>query len=120
MRWRYLSNPGVRYHGYSDQGDTAVCRRDSRMGRVGLAVSDVYGDRPDAALRSARRGTKASYLVCSFESASKERSAAVRAGFLPVPGVTALTLVALPLADFGIDPFDRSNWELALTDLELL
>jgi hypothetical protein len=120
LRWRYLSNPGVRYHGYTDRESTAVCRRDSRMGRTGLAVSDVYGDRPDAALKSARRGTKASYLVCCFETSSPERSAAMRAGFLPVPGVTALTLAALPLGDLDVDPLDRSSWELALTDLELL
>lgn len=120
LRWRYQSNPGVRYHGFGDQGSTAVCRRDARMGRVGLAVSDVYGDSPSAALRSARSSTKASYLVCSFESGSQERTAAMRAGFMPVPGVTALTLVALPLADIDSDPLDRSSWELALTDLELL
>ena len=120
LRWRYQSNPGVRYHAYTDQESTAICRRDSRMGRTGLAVSDVYGDRPGAALKAARGATKASYPVCSFESGSPERSAALRAGFLPVPGVTALTLVALPLADLDVDPLDRSSWELALTDLELL
>jgi hypothetical protein len=39
---------------------------------------------------------------------------------IPVPGRRSLTLVANPLRELPIDVFELANWDLALSDLELL
>jgi hypothetical protein len=39
---------------------------------------------------------------------------------IPVPGVSALTLVANPLRTLPVDVFDLSEWDISLGDLELL
>jgi hypothetical protein len=39
---------------------------------------------------------------------------------MPVPGVRSLTLVARPLRELPIDVLSLANWDLALSDLELL
>ena len=39
---------------------------------------------------------------------------------LPVPRIRSLTLVANPLRELPIDVFDLPNWDLAMSDLELL
>jgi hypothetical protein len=39
---------------------------------------------------------------------------------LAVPGLKALRLVAMPLADLDTDPFDLASWDIATSDLELL
>ena len=55
-----------------------------------------------------------------FSAGTPERKAALRAGLIPVPGLTPLTLMARPLHDLDLDVFDMSNWDLAISDLELL
>jgi hypothetical protein len=55
-----------------------------------------------------------------FAKGTPERAAAVAGGMIPVPGVQALRLVALPLADVDIDVFDLGCWDIATSDLELL
>ena len=119
-KWRYLDHPTVEYLAFTDSNNTAVTRVDRRKGRVGIAISDVYGERPAAAIRKVRREMQASYLVSSFPPHSKERMAALRSGLIPIPGLYALTLVARPLADLGFDVTSLDNWQLSLSDLELL
>jgi hypothetical protein len=69
---------------------------------------------------SAAAESRAAYLVAWFSQGSPERAQAIRAGMIPVPRVAALNLVARPLSPMGIDVFDLANWDLALSDLELL
>lgn len=120
LHWRFRSHPTVRYRAIEAGEGVAVLRSDERMGRAGIAISDVYGAEPGAAIRKTRKTVVVSYVVCSFPPGTSERRAAVRAGLIPVPGVRALTLVARPLDDLAVDPIDSGNWHLALSDLELL
>ncbi|MGH2394736.1 MAG: hypothetical protein ACRDGH_14810, partial [Candidatus Limnocylindria bacterium] len=60
------------------------------------------------------------YAVAWFSKGSPERLAAMRSGLMPVPGVTALELMARPLTDMSTDVFDPASWDLSLGDLELL
>jgi hypothetical protein len=39
---------------------------------------------------------------------------------IPVPRVTALNLLARPRSTMDVDVFDLAEWDLALSDLELL
>jgi hypothetical protein len=39
---------------------------------------------------------------------------------LPIPGVSALRLVARPIEALDIDFFNPESWRLALSDVELL
>ena len=99
----------------------AVLRPNQRRGRRELVVSDLFGARAGLALRQAARGTDAEYLVGWFSPRSPERRHSLSAGMVPVPGVTALTLVARPLRPELIDAAnDLGQWDLALSDLELL
>ncbi|MGH8915715.1 MAG: hypothetical protein ACRDZM_14515, partial [Acidimicrobiia bacterium] len=60
------------------------------------------------------------YMAGFFSKGSPERRSAMAAGMLPMPGVRALRLVALPLTDIDIDVFDLGCWDIATSDLELL
>jgi hypothetical protein len=91
-----------------------------RKGRRELVVADVYGSRPAAAIRAAARHSRAGYLAAWFSPGSPERAAAVRSGLVPVPGITALTLMAKPLRDLEVDVKSMASWDLAISDLELL
>ena len=55
-----------------------------------------------------------------FSPGSPERVSAFRAGLIPIPGVTALTLMALPLRELPIDISQLRSWDFSLGDLELL
>ena len=55
-----------------------------------------------------------------FSTGSPERRAALRAGLVPVPRVRSLQLIARPLRNLPVDVFDPANWDLAMSDLELL
>jgi hypothetical protein len=59
-------------------------------------------------------------MAAWFSPGSPERAAAVRSGLVPVPRVTALTLMAKPLQDLEVDVESMSSWDLAISDLELL
>jgi hypothetical protein len=85
-----------------------------------VVVSEVIGEQTPAAFRAAAQASDAHYLVTWFSKGSPERRAAARSAFVPVPGLTALTQVALPLAPLALDVFDSANWDLATGDLELL
>jgi hypothetical protein len=72
-------------------------------------------------LREAARHAEADYLVAWFGPGSPERRQAYAAGLIPVPGVTALNLIARPLRPgLAQSAGDIKNWDLALSDLELL
>ena len=121
LRWRFALHPMANYRVIHSSEGTAVLRPNLRHTRPELAVSDLFGDGAGHALRVSARATDALYLAGWFSPGSRERHQARSAGMLPVPGVTALTLMARPLSDgiaLAIDGLH--NWDLALSDLELL
>ncbi len=120
LRWRFGSHPTARYFRVDSADSTAVVRPNVRKGRRELIVADVYGPRPRAALREVGRKSRSGYIAAWFSPGSPERAAAIRSGLVPVPGVTALTLMARPLRDLGIDVTSMASWDLAISDLELL
>jgi hypothetical protein len=83
-------------------------------------VSELFGNVGGSIVRRTARISSASYLAGWFSSGTRERKAAVRGGMIPVPGVSALTLVANPLRTLPVDVFDLSEWDISLGDLELL
>ncbi len=120
LRWRFGSHPTARYFRVDSGDSTAVVRPNVRKGRRELIVADVFGPSPRAALRQAGRKSRSGYLAAWFSPGSPERAAAIRSGLVPVPGVTALTLMARPLRDLDIDVTSMASWDLAISDLELL
>jgi hypothetical protein len=98
----------------------AVVRPNVRGGRRELVLADVFGARPAGAIRRAARRSRSAYLAAWFSAGTPERRAALRSGLVPVPGLNPLTLMARPLHDLDVDVFDMSNWDLAVSDLELL
>lgn len=81
---------------------------------------DVFGSSPDSAMRRCARRSRAGYVGAWFSAHSPERAAAVRAGFIPVPGMNPLTLMARPLRELDIDVTKFDEWDLSISDLELL
>jgi hypothetical protein len=120
LRWRFGSHPTARYYRVDSGDATAVVRPNVRKGRRELVIADVFGPRPSAAIRAANRRSRAAYTVAWFSPGSPERAAAVRSGLVPVPGLTALNLMARPLRDLGFDLSSMASWDLAISDLELL
>lgn len=120
LRWRFAGHPTAHYLRVDRGGSVAVIRVNRRQGRDEAVVSDLFGMNPRAAISAACRGSRAGYAVGWFSPGSPERRAAARVGMIPLPGVKALELVARPLADLPVDVFDLANWDLALSDLELL
>ncbi len=118
-KWRFEMHPTASYVRVDDGAATALVRVNRRRGRDELVVSELIGTggRPIAA--AAKRSTSG-YLIAWFSPGSPERRQAIRTGIVPVPGMTALNLVARPLSNVGVDVFDLANWDLALSDLELL
>jgi GNAT superfamily N-acetyltransferase len=120
LKWRFGSHPSARYYRVDSDEATAVVRPNTRKGRRELVVADVFGARPASAIRAAIRRSRAGYVAAWFSPGSPERAAAVRSGLVPVPGVTALTLMAKPLRDLDVDVTSMASWDLAISDLELL
>ena len=119
MAWRFEDNPAARYFQTGHGEDIVVLRSNLRRGRRELVISDLFGQAAPALRQMARR-CRAQYLVGWFSPGTPERRAAIRGGLIPIPGVRALTLVARPLVDLDFDVLRFSNWDLALSDLELL
>lgn len=118
--WRFGSHPAAPYWLAGDSTGTVLLRPNLRRERRELVVSDMFGPRAGSAVRRAARSTDAAYLVGWFGPAAPERAAATRAGLLPIPGVKALRLYARQLREIGIE-FDRlQNWDISMSDLELL
>jgi GNAT superfamily N-acetyltransferase len=120
LTWRFTRHPTARYLRVDTEGGTAILRPNYRRGRRELVLADLFGPRPGRAARAAGRRSRAAYMVAWFSRGSPERQAILRAGFLPVPRVRALTLMARPLRSLGIEVGRFDVWDLALSDLELL
>jgi GNAT superfamily N-acetyltransferase len=118
--WRFGSHPTVPYGSVAEGEGAAVVRVGVRRGRTELVLSDLLGGAGRRAVSSAGSLNRGSYLAGFFSKNSPERSAAVRGGMLPVPGLKTLQLVALPLTELDTDPFDLRSWDIATSDLELL
>jgi GNAT superfamily N-acetyltransferase len=121
-RWRFEQHPTASYLQVGAKGSTAVLRINRRSGRDELVVSELIGTNGSAAIRRAASMSQAAYLVGWFSPGSPERTWAKLAGMIPVPRVTALNLVARPLSQFAaqVGVFAIGNWDLAMSDLELL
>ncbi|MDP3984384.1 MAG: GNAT family N-acetyltransferase [Acidimicrobiia bacterium] len=120
LAWRFRRHPHVHYRSISSGDGTAVVRPNVRGGRKEVVVSDLLGIAHRSSVSAAAHQARAAYLVGWFSPGSPERRAALAGGMLPVPGVRSLTLVANPLHELPIDVFQLHNWDLALSDLELL
>lgn len=118
--WRFGDHPTVRYGLVSDIHGAAVLRAGVRSGRAELVLSDLLGGAGRKAVSAVGRMNRARYVAGFFSPGSPERSAAMAGGMLPLPGVSALRLVALPLVDLDFDVFNPRSWDMATSDLELL
>lgn len=119
-RWRFVDHPTAGYRMVRHAGGAVMLRPNVRSGRHEVVVSDLIGTVSRSAFRAAARAADAHYLVTWFSPGSPERTAALASTFAPVPGLTALTQVALPLVELDRDVFDAANWDLSTGDLELL
>ncbi|MGH8872893.1 MAG: GNAT family N-acetyltransferase [Acidimicrobiia bacterium] len=120
LGWRFGSHPTARYFQVKGRDSVAVLRPNIRRRRRELLLVDVFGKRPGSAIRRSARRSRAGYMGAWFSSHTPERAAAVRAGLLPVPGLSPLTLMARPLRDLDVDVTKMESWDLAISDLELL
>lgn len=118
--WRFGSHPTVRYGVIGTNNGSAVVRAGVRGSRTELVLSDLVGGAGSGEVRQAAKANRARYMAGFFSKGSPERVSAMMAGMLPVPGVKALQLVAMPLTDVDIDVFDLGCWDIATSDLELL
>jgi GNAT superfamily N-acetyltransferase len=117
--WRYTSHPTARYVQVSGAGGAAIARLSFRGKRRELLISDVYGEGMRQTIGTCRNVARTSYVGAYFSKGSPERTAANRAGLVPIPRV-GLTLMTRPLRPLDVDVTDLSTWDLALGDLELL
>lgn len=118
-QWRFAGHPAARYGWVASEREPggAVVRCGVRSGRTELTVSELTAGAD--CLRRIARKHHARYMAGVFGGGSPERRAALNAAMFPVPGV-GLRLVANPLTELGVDIFDRTNWDLAMSDVELL
>lgn len=120
LEWRFTQHPHTGYLQVSSGGGTAILRPNHRSGRAELVISDLFGDEFSRAARLAARSARTAYSASWFSKGSPERLALLRGGFVPVPGMSALTLMARPLVDLDFEFKSMAEWDLALSDLELL
>lgn len=120
LNWRFRAHPYVAYRAVTAGEAVVVARPNLRRRQKEIVVSDLLGLPSGMAVRKLARRSRARYLAGWFSPRSPERRAAILGGMLPVPGIRSLTLVANPLRELSIDVFDISNWDLAMSDLELL
>jgi GNAT superfamily N-acetyltransferase len=118
--WRFGSHPTVRYGAIPDGPGAAILRVGVRNGRTELVLSDLLGGAGRRAVSKAGAANRGAYLAGYFSKGSPERAAAIQAGMFPVPGLKTLQLVANPLTELDINPFDLASWDIATSDLELL
>jgi hypothetical protein len=118
--WRFGNHPTAGYRMVDHPDGAIVLRPNIRNRRSEVVVSELVGDVGRRAFRAAARASDAHYVACWFSLDSPERTAAAKTGYIPVPGLTTLTQVALPLTELDRDVFDSSNWDLGTGDLELL
>jgi hypothetical protein len=118
--WRFGSHPTVRYGALPDGPGAAILRVGVRNGRTELVLSDLLFGAGRRAVSKAGAANRGAYLAGYFSKGSPERAAAIQAGMFPVPGLKTLQLVANPLTELDINPFDLASWDIATSDLELL
>ena len=118
-QWRFLSHPTAEYTTFGDDRGMCVVRWNVRKGRRERIISALYGD-PRRALRRAVSVPGCRYTVAWFPPGTPERATLVRRGIVPIPRLHSLTLAARPLHELPLDPTILSNWDLGLSDLELL
>lgn len=129
LDWRYRAIPGVEYRAlWSGEGPeaAAVLVRGRRRGRFReVVVSEVLAP-PGAAGAAAgllgrlAAGTGADYLALAAARATPERAAALRAGFVPAPGVgPALFVREWAMAPGLPEPAMRASWNLGTGTLEI-
>jgi GNAT superfamily N-acetyltransferase len=119
-QWRFADHPTAGYRMVRHADGAVMLRPNVRNGRAEVVVSDLVGRASARAFRAAAAAADSHYLVSWFSGGSPERAASTSALFVPVPKLTALTQVALPLTDLDVDVFDPKSWDLATGDLELL
>lgn len=120
LRWRFAGHPtGIYAIATTDDG-AAVARLNRRGDRRELVMSELLGDKAPSSARQLIKSLRPAYTAAWFSEGTPERRRAKRAGLIPVPRVSALTLVARPLRDLPLDVSDPGNWHLGLGDLELL
>lgn len=119
LHWRFTAHPTGLYFSARSAEGMALGRAHLRRGRRELVISELFGAGSPRAARALRAATRPDYTVAWFSAGSSERAWAVRSGIVPIPGFTALTLVARPLRELPVD-LSWANWDLSLGDLELL
>ena len=120
LRWRFGAHPTGQYAVATTEGGAAIARLNRRSDRRELVLSELVGDGAPRAARALIKQLRPAYAVGWFSEGTEERTLAMKAGLVPVPRVSALTLVARPLRDLPLDVSDPSNWHIGLGDLELL
>jgi len=120
LRWRFGSHPTAQYVAATSDDGVAIGRLNRRNDRRELVISEVGGSRGSTAIRSLIRQVRPDYVVAWFVPGSPERRQAGLAGLMPIPGMSALTLVARPLRPLPIDVASLDSWDIGLGDLELL
>ena len=121
LDWRFSAHPSASYGWVAGSRESGlVVRASTRRGRSELVASDILGMPHPSSVRRAAKASRARYMAGWFSPGSPKRGAAIRGGLLPVPGVRALRLVAMPLSDLEDDPLDLTSWDLSTSDLELL
>jgi hypothetical protein len=117
--WRFQRHPTARYVQIEGRAGTAIARLAFRGKRRELLISDLYGESLPQTIRRCRHVAKTSYVGAFFSKGSPERAAAYRAGMVPVPGA-GLTLMVRPLRPLDVEVNNFREWDLSLSDLELL
>lgn len=119
LRWRFNDHPSARYFQAGEGPNRAILRPNLRNSRRELVLVDLFGD-PGQGAAAAIRSVNRAYLAGWFSAGSPERRAVVRRGFLPVPGLRALTLVMRPLRELPESYWSLDSWDTAVSDFELL
>jgi GNAT superfamily N-acetyltransferase len=120
LAWRLADHPTAQYVRGGDDAHAVIARPNVRNGRRELVISDLFGVDPGKAFARWVRSARADYAAGWFSAGSPERRAVVRGGMVPVPRVRSLRLIARPLRPLPFNVFDVTNWDLAMSDLELL
>ena len=120
LRWRFGAHPTGQYAVATAEDGAAIARLNRRSDRRELVLSELVGIGAPRAARALIKQLRPAYAAGWFSEGTDERALAMKAGLVPVPKVSALTLVARPLRDLPLDVSDPSNWHIGLGDLELL
>ncbi len=130
LDWRYGTIPGFEYRARSrfenESGAVVIYRHRSRGRLSELSFSEVLvspdpeGARSGAKLlRDVIKGSPADYAAACAARGTWERSALLRAGFLPV-GLPGPRFTVYPLQEsLSPDPLAWSSWRTSVGDLEL-